>query len=125
MEWPSHTPIEELQLSVRSYNCLAEANIKTVGDIYKLPGIGVARIPGIGERSVREIKHALLRGASAHSDAVASGLREEVALWKGRYEGAMEALRLLNKVLPCPVEPDDRATPANPGDPGKVKADKT
>jgi len=125
MEWPSHTPIEELQLSVRAYNCLADANVKTVGDIYKLPGIGVARIPGIGERTVREIKHALMRGPSVHSDAVASDLREEVALWKGRYEGAMEALRLINKVLPRPVEPVCCETPANPGDPGKVNADKT
>jgi hypothetical protein len=125
MEWPSHTPIEELQLSVRAYNCLADATVKTVGDIYKLPGSGVARIPGIGARTVREIKNALMRGPSVHSDAVASELREEIALWKGRYEGAMEALRLLNKVLPRPLEPVCPETPANPDDPGRVNANES
>ena len=29
------TPVEELELSVRSANCLKEAQIKTIGDLVK------------------------------------------------------------------------------------------
>jgi len=47
------TPIEELDLSVRSYNCLKRAKIETIGDIFKA-STSLAKTRNLGERSYKE-----------------------------------------------------------------------
>lgn len=47
--------IEELELSVRSFNCLSRAGIKTVYDILQLDEEGIPKIRNLGLKSVDEI----------------------------------------------------------------------
>lgn len=49
------TPFEELELSVRSYNCLWRRGVKTVGDICKMTADELMHVRNIGPRSFREI----------------------------------------------------------------------
>jgi len=48
------TPIEDLELSVRTYNCLCRANIRTVGDIVHHDG-SFYKIRNLGRKCVVEI----------------------------------------------------------------------
>lgn len=51
--------IEELDLSVRSYNCLRRANINTVGDLLKMPFDGIFKVRNLGKKSLKEIRERL------------------------------------------------------------------
>lgn len=53
------TPIIELELSVRSYNCLLRAGIKTVGDLINKTEWEILHIRNLGRRSLFEIKQKL------------------------------------------------------------------
>lgn len=57
------TPIEELELSVRSYNCLRRAGLNTVGDIVENVDTrdDLLRIRNLGRRSADEIMDGILR----------------------------------------------------------------
>ncbi|MBD3379999.1 MAG: DNA-directed RNA polymerase subunit alpha [Candidatus Omnitrophica bacterium] len=51
-------PISELELSVRSSNCLAEANIRTIGDLVKKKETEMLKYKNFGKKSLTEInKH--------------------------------------------------------------------
>ncbi len=47
--------IEELALTVRSYNCLKKVNINTVGDLLKLTKEDLKKVKNLGNKSVKEI----------------------------------------------------------------------
>lgn len=49
------TPIEELDLSVRSYNCLKRANIHTVGDLVKRTEDDMLKVRNLGRKSLEEV----------------------------------------------------------------------
>jgi len=49
------TSIEELQLSVRSYNCLKKAQINTVGDLLKYSPKKLKEIKNFGKKSANEV----------------------------------------------------------------------
>ena len=51
--------IEELNLSVRTSNCLRAEGVFFVGDLLKLTRSQVVRIPGFGKRSREEVFNAL------------------------------------------------------------------
>ena len=53
-------PIEELDLSIRSYNCLKRRGIYTIGAAYDLSDDDYRRIRNLGEKSIKEIKTKLL-----------------------------------------------------------------
>ena len=53
------TPVEELELSVRSSNCLKNANIKTIGDLTKRTEDDIAKTRNFGKKSLLEIKEKL------------------------------------------------------------------
>src|SRR5881409_3721512 len=55
-------PIEELELGVRSYNCLKRVGIETIGDLVVKTESELAAIPNFGKKSVEEVKETL----SAH-----------------------------------------------------------
>jgi DNA-directed RNA polymerase subunit alpha len=55
-------PIEELELGVRSYNCLKRVGIETIGDLVTKTETELAAIPNFGKKSVEEVKETL----SAH-----------------------------------------------------------
>jgi DNA-directed RNA polymerase subunit alpha len=53
------TPVEELELSVRSSNCLKNANIKTIGDLTHKTEEEIAKTRNFGKKSLLEIKEKL------------------------------------------------------------------
>jgi DNA-directed RNA polymerase subunit alpha len=66
-------PIEELELGVRSYNCLKRVGIETIGDLVTKTESELAAIPNFGKKSIEEVKETLaqhglaLRGGSISS----------------------------------------------------------
>ncbi|MCL2067122.1 MAG: DNA-directed RNA polymerase subunit alpha [Treponema sp.] len=54
-----NTPVEELELSVRSSNCLKNANIKTIGELTRKTEDDIARTRNFGKKSLQEIKERL------------------------------------------------------------------
>ena len=52
-------PIEELELGVRSYNCLKRVGIETIGDLVTKPENELASIPNFGKKSIEEVKETL------------------------------------------------------------------
>jgi DNA-directed RNA polymerase subunit alpha len=63
------TTIEELNLSVRSYNCLKREGINTVGDLVQRSEQELMDIRNFGQKSIDEVK--------AKLEELALGLREE------------------------------------------------
>jgi DNA-directed RNA polymerase subunit alpha len=53
------TPVEELELSVRSSNCLRNANIRTIGDLTRRTEDEIAKTRNFGKKSLQEIKDKL------------------------------------------------------------------
>ena len=54
-----NTPVEELELSVRSSNCLKNANIRTIGELTKKTEDDIAKTRNFGKKSLAEIKEKL------------------------------------------------------------------
>ncbi len=53
------TPIEELELGVRSYNCLKREGIETVGDLINKSEQELMCIPNFGRKSIEEVRERL------------------------------------------------------------------
>jgi DNA-directed RNA polymerase subunit alpha len=54
-----NTPVEELELSVRSSNCLKNANIRTIGDLTRKTEEDIVKTRNFGKKSLQEIKEKL------------------------------------------------------------------
>ena len=52
-------PVDELELSVRSYNCLMAANIKTIGDLVKRDEQEMLKFRNFGRKSLQELNKIL------------------------------------------------------------------
>ena len=55
MKWSESTPIEELELSVRAYNCLKRHGIKTVWELRELSDEQLFTIRNLSKKNVEEI----------------------------------------------------------------------
>jgi DNA-directed RNA polymerase subunit alpha len=53
------TPIEELELGVRSYNCLKREGIETVGDLIARSEQELMCIPNLGRKTIEEVRERL------------------------------------------------------------------
>ncbi len=53
-------PIEELELSVRSYNCLKRANINTIGELMLKTEDEMIKVRNLGKKSLDEVTQKLL-----------------------------------------------------------------
>ena len=53
------TPVEELELSVRSSNCLKNASIRSIGDLTRRSEDEIAKTRNFGKKSLLEIKEKL------------------------------------------------------------------
>ena len=53
-------PISELELSVRSSNCLREARIKTIGDLVRRSELEMLKYRNFGKKSLAEINKILV-----------------------------------------------------------------
>jgi DNA-directed RNA polymerase subunit alpha len=66
--------IEELELSVRAYNCLKNANIKTLAELCSKTDTDMLRTKNFGRKSLEEIKNVLIElGLSLGMDLEAMG----------------------------------------------------
>jgi DNA-directed RNA polymerase subunit alpha len=62
-------PIEELELGVRSYNCLKRVGIETIGDLVGKTENELAAIPNFGKKSIDEVVETLhSRGLGLRDD---------------------------------------------------------
>ncbi|GBE37196.1 DNA-directed RNA polymerase subunit alpha [bacterium BMS3Bbin07] len=52
-------PVDELELSVRSYNCLKNANISTIADLVQRTDLEMLKTKNFGRKSLNEIKEIL------------------------------------------------------------------
>lgn len=57
----SDAPLEELELSVRSFNCLKRANINTLADLAGRTEADLLEIKNFGQKSADEVRHAIER----------------------------------------------------------------
>ena len=61
--------IEELELGVRSYNCLKRAGVQTVGDLVRKSRSELNAIPNFGQKSIEEVIETLhARGLDLQQD---------------------------------------------------------
>jgi DNA-directed RNA polymerase subunit alpha len=61
--------IEELELGVRSYNCLKRAGVQTVGDLVRKSESELNAIPNFGQKSIEEVIETLhSRGLDLRQD---------------------------------------------------------
>ena len=66
--------IEELDLSVRSFNCLKRANINNVEDLISRTGDDMMKVRNLGRKSLEEVQNKLaMMGLSLASDDSSSG----------------------------------------------------
>ena len=67
-------PIEELELGVRSYNCLKRVGIETIGDLVMKTENELAAIPNFGKKSIEEVKETLQQhGLTLRGDSGGAG----------------------------------------------------
>ena len=75
------TPIERLELSPRTLNCLKQAHITKVGEVLEMSDDELVKIRNFGEKSLSELKEKLAaHGASPQRDGPAGGLPAASAL---------------------------------------------
>ena len=80
------TPVEELELSVRSSNCLKNANIKTIGDLTRRTEDDIAKTRNFGKKSLTEIKEKLQEWNLYLGMTDYSVLKESDRFMKGKEE---------------------------------------
>ena len=69
-------PIEELELGVRSYNCLKRVGIETIGDLVTKTENELAAIPNFGKKSIEEVKETLAtHGLNLRGEDGSGGVR--------------------------------------------------
>jgi DNA-directed RNA polymerase subunit alpha len=72
--------VEELELSVRSYNCLKNANIRTIRDLVQKTEAEMLKTKNFGRKSLNEIKEIL------HSMGLTLGMRLDQPLPQSQPE---------------------------------------
>ncbi len=97
------TPINDFELSVRSRNCLANMNIRTLGDLVKKTEAELLSYKNFGETSLTEIKE-ILRNKSLRL-----GMNQDELLSKEL--GTPAAEQLPPEEMPDPNSPDPTKRP--------------
>jgi DNA-directed RNA polymerase subunit alpha len=69
--------VDELELSVRSYNCLKNANIRTIGELVQKNESEMLKTRNFGRKSLNEIKEILA------SMGLSLGMDLESVDWQG------------------------------------------
>ena len=52
-------PIEDMELSMRSFNCLKRAGINTVGELIQKTEEEISKVRNMGKKSLEEVKNKL------------------------------------------------------------------
>jgi ribosomal protein L17 len=79
--------VEELELSVRSYNCLKNANIQTIGDLVQKTEAEMLRTKNFGRKSLNEIKEILEAARVLFTPASVKKLFDTLATRFGQRNG--------------------------------------
>jgi DNA-directed RNA polymerase subunit alpha len=80
------TPVEELELSVRSSNCLKNANIRSIGDLTSKTEDDISKTRNFGKKSLMEIKDKLKEWNLSLGMTDYNQLREALRLKKKKEE---------------------------------------
>ena len=48
-------PLDELELSVKTYNCLSRAGVNTIDDLTRMTASDMMRVRNLGRRSLEEV----------------------------------------------------------------------
>ena len=78
--------VNELELSVRSYNCLKNANIQTIGELVQKTEAEMLKTKNFGRKSLNEIKEILAEMGLAFGMKVDLPPRAEVGVSAGANE---------------------------------------
>lgn len=81
------TPVEELELSVRSSNCLKNANIRSIGDLTSRTEEDIAKTRNFGKKSLQEIKEKLTEWNLALGMTDYSSLKKALRVEHEEHEG--------------------------------------
>ncbi len=81
------TPIEQLDLSVRSYNCLMREGIRTVGELVTRSEADLLDIRNFGQKSIDEVKDKLASMSLALKDSP-PGFDPSTAVYFGEDDGS-------------------------------------
>jgi DNA-directed RNA polymerase subunit alpha len=84
--------VDELELSVRSANCLRAARIRTLGDLVQKSEAEMLQYRNFGKKSLKEIQD-LIQGMGLHFGMDVTkylGVRPEPAADEGEIEGELE-----------------------------------
>ena len=79
-------PVEELELSVRSSNCLKNANIRTIGELTKKTEDDIGKTRNFGKKSLTEIKERLQEWGLSLGMTDYSHLKNAVNITKQKEE---------------------------------------
>lgn len=85
--------VDELQLSVRSANCLKNEGIVYVGDLARKTVAELLRAPNFGRRSVNEVKEVLEQMGLDVGMEVRNWPPENIEVLAARYEAANELIQ--------------------------------
>ena len=85
------TPVQELELSVRSSNCLKNANIKSIGDLTRRTEDDIAKTRNFGKKSLQEIKEKLEEWGLSLGMTDYSSLKTSTKLQDSKEEETDEA----------------------------------
>ncbi len=88
--------VEELELSVRSYNCLKNANIQTIGELVQKTEAEMLKTKNFGRKSLNEIKEILSSMGlglgmkiDEHGNAVPNPNAQQASYGMGAYSNAI------------------------------------
>ena len=89
-------PIERLQLSPRTLNCLKRAHMSKVGQVLETPDDELLKIRNFGEKSLEELKGKIVElgldgSGPIQTDALA-GIAEKTPEWRSAYDDIDEDL---------------------------------
>jgi DNA-directed RNA polymerase alpha subunit len=77
-------PVDELELTVRSANCLKAENINYIGDLVQRTEVELLRTPNLGKKSLTEIKEVLEQHGSRSACGSTTGRRRACAAERSR-----------------------------------------
>lgn len=72
--------IDELDLSVRTYNCLKRANIDTVEQLSQMTDDDLMRVRNFGQRCLTEVREKIARPGKTNADQIRAMSDEELAV---------------------------------------------
>jgi DNA-directed RNA polymerase subunit alpha len=86
-----NTPVEELELSVRSSNCLKIASIRTIGELIRKTEEDINKTRNFGKKSLQEIKERLVEWNLQLGITNVSELKEAIKIPHSRKDDENEA----------------------------------